>query len=200
MVMGQGVFESPAILDNGGDVVSTINITDAGFIQDIRVTILGIQHTNVGDLVAELRYLGPGGPSGPGGQPAYLFFRPNVDMTNTLGSRGNLDGNYTFTTDPSDANFWSETAIPDDETVNDELDYFASDINGDFHDLSGPNFFGGFNTVGEWQLVIRDDNSFGLNEGSVEGWNIKFVVTPIPEPSAALVGALAVLIGFRRSR
>jgi hypothetical protein len=200
MIWGQAPFVNGDILDAGGDVLSTITITDPGIIQEIRVTIQGIEHTNVGDLVVELRFLGPGGPSGSGGNPAYLFFRPNVDSINTLGSRGNLDGDYTFTTDPTDANFWTESAIPDDQVVPPELDYFASDTNGDFHDLAGPDFFGGFNTLGDWQLVIRDENAFGNNEGSVVAWTIEFTATAIPEPTAGFVFVSLLLLSFRRRR
>ena len=199
-ISGEGLFEDVNIPEDGS-VFSTITIMDAGLIEDITITIQGIEHTNVGDLIAELRFLGNDPPPGPGGgNPAYLFFRPNVDDTDLLGSRGNLDGNYTFTTNQNDANFWSESAIPDDDTVDSSLLYFASDTNGDFHDLAGDDFFGGLNTVGLWQLVISDANDFGNNIGSVAGWRIDFGATVIPEPGAFVVLAFTVAALVRRRR
>ncbi len=183
-IVESGTFDSPSLSDNGEAAVSTITIMDQGLIQDISVTINNLQHTSVGDLVAELRFVELGG--GGGGNPAYLFFRPNLEP-GTIGSRANVSGNYTFTTDEDDESFWSESAIPDDETVDTSLDYFASDENGEFHDLAGPQFFGAMNVQGLWQLYIRDVEDFGNNEGSVEGWTIQFHVTAIPEPSCGVL-------------
>ena len=104
-IEGTGIFANGELSDNNPEVVSTITITDSGIIKNISVTINGFEHTNTGDLIAELRYLGPGGPSGPGGEPAYLFFRPNVDAGDLVGSQGDLEGNYTFTDDPNHADF-----------------------------------------------------------------------------------------------
>ena len=185
-IQGQASFNETQIVDGDDGVFSTVSIAESGIIQDVSVTIENINHTSVGDLVAELRFLGNGGPSGPGGNPAYLFFRPNVDDSGLLGSRSNLDGSYTFTTNGNDSSFWTESSIPDDEVVNNQIDYFASDADGNFHDLAGPDFFEGFDAQGDWQLVIRDENAFGLNEGSVEGWSIEFHVNAIPEPSTAV--------------
>ena len=146
--------------------------------------------------------MGPGGPSGPGGNPAFLFNRPNVDATNVGGAQSNLFGTYTFTDNPNDANFWNESAIPDNQDVPTANPFFASDVNGDFHDLAGPNFFGGFDVQGQWELIITDANT-GLaqnNDGSVIGWTVEFHVQNIPEPSSSAIAALAVfcLAGRRR--
>ena len=190
-VSGSGTFENGALVDDpmNNEVFSVVTITETGFIQDISITITGLEHTNTGDLIAQLRFLDQ---NQEGGEPAYVFFRPNVDVANTLGSRANLNGDYTFTSDQTDASFWSESALPDDETVDDSVEFFTSDSNGDFHDLSGPSFFGGLNVAGEWQLSIMDANAFGNNEGSVVGWTIDFDVVAIPEPSTTIVTVLAV--------
>ena len=143
------------------------------------------------------------GPSGPGGEPAYLFFRPNVDEVDVIGSRGNLNGSYTFTDDPADADFWSESAIPDDMDIPDTTPFFASDVDGLYHDLGGPGFFDGINVQGDWQLIITDANT-GVNEnndGTVRSWTVEFHVTPIPEPgSAAMIGLAAVVALSRRRK
>ena len=160
-IEGTGVFANTELSDANNEVMNTITITDSGIIKNISVTINDIQHSNTGDLIAELRYLGPGpgGPSGPGGEPAYLFFRPNVDDVNSVGSRGNLNGSYTFTDNPQDADFWSESAIADDMDVPDSTPFFASDVDGLYHDLGGPGFFDGLNVRGDWQLIITDANT-----------------------------------------
>lgn len=194
-VSGSGTFGTTAITDANNEVFSTVSIAESRTITDISVTIEGLEHSNAGDLIAELRFLGPGGPA----NPAFLFFRPNVDGTGTLGSLSNLNGDYTFTSDPSDSDFWAESSIPDDETVSDSEDFFFSDPGGDFNDLSSSEFFGGLSTQGEWQLVITDGNSFGNNEGSVQGFTINFETIPEPSTGLVLLG-LGAFFGARRRK
>jgi len=194
-VTGSGTFGNTAITDANNEVFSTISISESRVITDISITIEGLEHTNTGDLIAELRFLGAGGPA----NPAFVFFRPNVDNTGTLGSLSNLNGNYTFTSDASDADFWAESSIPDDETVSDNQNFFFSDEAGDFNDLASNEFFGGQSTAGQWQLVITDANTFGVNEGSVQAWTIDFET--IPEPTTGLILAgLGAFFGVRRNR
>ncbi len=198
-ISGQANFADPTIL-NPGSVFSTITIMESGIIEDISVTIEGIEHTNVGDLIAELRFLGddPGG----GTVPAYLFFRANVDGTKLPGSLSNLDGDYTFTTNDADRDFWSETAgASDDQIVDGTLPFFASDENGDFHDLAA-DFFGGLNAQGQWQLIITDANGSGNPNltGSVQGWTLNFEVSAIPEPGSAVILVVATCATVVRRR
>lgn len=199
LIGGSGNFDNTQILDNTEGVFSTISIAEQGSIQDISITIEGIQHTSVGDLIAQIRFLGdnPGGDT-PADTP-FLFFRPNF-KPGFLGSRSDLDGDYTFTSDPNDARFWTEAGIPDDEVIDSDLDYFASDANGDFLDLAGPEFFQGFNTQGDWQIFIFDAEEFGNNEGSVQSWSIQFHVNPIPEPSSLAAIITAGAFCLRRKR
>lgn len=194
-VSASGTFDTTAITDANNEVFSTVSISESRIITDISITIEGLQHTNTGDLIAELRFLGAGGPT----NPAFLFFRPNVDGTGTLGSLSNLNGDYTFTSDITDADFWAESSIPDDEVVSDSQDFFFSDEAGDFNDLSSNAFFGGQSTAGQWQLVITDANSFGNNEGSVQGFTIDFETIPEPATGLILVG-LGTFFGVRRRR
>ena len=99
--------------------------------------------------------------------------------------------------------FWFESAIPDEDIVPDQMPYFASDVDGIYHDLGGPGFFDGFNAQGDWQLVITDANT-GVNEnndGTVQGWTVEFHVTQIPEPGTATIAIFAtMLLGCRRRR
>ena len=190
-----GTFDDGAILDGSAGVFSTVSIQEQGIIEDVSITINGIQHSSVGDLIAELRFLGPDGPS----EPAFVFHRPNA-INGTLGSRSNLDGDYTFSDDENDSSFWSESALPDDETVPTDLVYFQSDENGDPIDLGGPEFFEGVNSAGQWQLVIIDDEDFGNNEGTVEGWTLQFHISAIPEPTSTGMIAITVLLLTRRRR
>ena len=203
IIGGSEGFVNGDILDAPDNtVMSTITITESGSIEDITVTIEGIEHTNVGDLIAELRFLGDNGPD----EPAYLFFRPNVDGQDFLGSRSNFGdgqgGRGTYSFGSTGADLWEESAIGDEEDVP-QQQYFTSDELGLPHDLGGSEFFEGFNTQGQWQLVITDANDFGFNEGFVESWSIEFdaVVDAIPEPSSALLivcGAAAVASRRRR--
>lgn len=205
VIEATNLFANTELSDANTQVSNTITITDTGIIKSLSVTINNLEHTAAGDLIAELRFLGPGGPSGPGGEPAYLFFRPNVDDIDVNGSLSNLNGDYTFSDDPNGANFWTESAIPDDETVPDNLTYFASGENAEFNDLGGVGggFFGGFDVAGDWQLIVTDANT-GItenNDGTVGGWTIEFHVEPIPEPTTgAIVALVAGFAAMRRRR
>lgn len=205
VIEGTTIFETTELSDDNNQVSSIINITDTGIVKNISVTINNLEHTSAGDLVAELRFLGPGGPSGPSGEPAYLFFRPNVDGLPIEGSDSNLNGDYTFTDNPDDANFWLEAAATNDmETISDQQAYFASDIGGNFNDIGGVGggFFGGFNVAGDWQLIITDANT-GINEnndGTVTGWTVEFHVQQVPEPATGAIVALAAGFAAMRRR
>lgn len=195
-VGGQQFFtNSGTITDVDNQIMSTISIAETGIITDISVTLEGVNHSEAGDLIAELRFLGAGGPT----EPAFIFFRPNVDGAPVQGSLASLNGNYTFTSDNTDADFWAESSLPDDESVPTNQEFFFSDEGGDFNDLSSSQFFGGQQVQGPWQLVITDANAFGNNEGSVQSWSIEFET--IPEPSTALVlCGLGTLVAIRRRK
>ena len=182
-------------------IVSIINIMENEIIKDISVTVNDLQHSSLGDLTIELRYLGPVTTNNFGTAP--LLDRVGVEGTGLPGDKSNLDGNYSFTsnfgTDP-DISFWSEAAnTPEDEVVNPDIDYFASDDTGNFFDIG--DFFAGNSTFGQWELRIADLNDLGNEIGSVDSFTINFESNAVPEPSTAAILCLAGLgLATRRRR
>lgn len=191
--------ENTPIPDDGADTVgisSIINIMENEIVEDICVTINGIEHTSLGDLTAEIRYLGPNN----GGTSEFVPIFDRVGGGDgLLGDNSNLFGNYTFTSNPNDSDFWSEAAnTPEEVVVNAGNTYFATDSTSALSDIG--EAFRGFNTAGQWELRIRDLNSLGDEVGTVDSFTLDLKTSAIPEPtSAALLclGGLA-LAGRRR--
>ena len=198
------------IPDNGASsdgVVSIISILDVEIIQDVSFTIHDLKHSSLGDLVAQVRYVGTGTGNGGGNNPnsAPLFFRVGVEGTALPGDKSNLLGDYTFTSnflvDP-DTSLWSEAAnTAEEDVVDPNINYYASDATGAFFDIK-KHWFGG-TTSGDWELKLIDQNDFGSEIGSFDGWTINFdSTTAIPEPAGAtaiFVGGIAILLRRRRN-
>lgn len=209
-----GTFQTITDITPGGFITSiprTINVVDNEVIQDISVTIEGLQHTFAGDLVASLSRTDTNGvlttiqlfdriqrANGPGGN---------------FGDSSDFDGNYTFSSfeaDPTNASnpasIWSEADnIPTSDVISPSLpsqlvanaffdsipnSYFATDaIETPLSFATNPNGtnrFAGQTTQGQWTFRIQDENL--NNVGSFTGVTINFET--VPEPGSA--GLLAV--------
>lgn len=191
----------------------TINVIENEVIQDISVTIEGLQHTFAGDLVASLSRTEADGTQ----TTIQLFDR--IQLANgpagNFGDSSDFDGNYTFSSieaDPTNgsnpASIWSAADdIPTDQVIPTSLSsqlvantffdsipnsYFATDsIETPLSFATNPdgtNRFAGQSTQGQWDFVIQDQNL--NNVGSFTGVTINFRSTAIPEPGS--VGLLAV--------
>ena len=199
----------------------TINVVENEIIQDVSVTIEGLEHTFAGDLVASLTRLNADGTPGPSIQ---LFDR--IQLANgppgNFGDSSNFSGNYTFSSIESDptnainpASIWSAaddipttdviptsqpsqlTAATFAETI--QNSYFATDnvetplSFATFGD--GTNRFAGLSTAGTWIFQIQDQNA--QNEGSFTGVTINFQsAAAIPEPGSAGLLAVGAVGGF----
>lgn len=195
------IAENTDIPDDGpgtDGIVSIINIMENEIIEDVCVTLNGIEHTSLGDLTAEIRYLGPNN----GGTSPYvpLFDRVAVEGTGLPGDNSNLFGNYTFTSDSTDQDFWSEAAsTPEEIVVNAGFDYFASDDTGAFFDI-GAAFAGG-TTAGQWEFRIRDLNDLGDEVGRIDSWTLELKTSVVPEPTSAVLLCLSgFAMAMRRRR
>ena len=223
-----GTFQTITDITPGGFITSiprTINVVDNEVIQDISVTIEGLQHTFAGDLVASLSRTDANGvltsiqlfdriqrANGPGGN---------------FGDSSNFDGNYTFSSfeaDPANASnpasIWSEAdSIPTTDTIPVSLasqltantffdsipgSYFATDaIETPLSFATNPNGtnrFAGQSTQGAWTFRIQDENL--NNVGSFTGVTINFQSTAIPEPGSVglLIGAVGLVCLRRRKK
>jgi len=201
-------------------VPRNITVVENEIIQDVSVTIEGLNHTFAGDLVATLTRLDSNG----------LVVGPSIDLFNRIqvangpagnpGDSSDFNGSYTFASfDPTNlanpSSIWSAAddftqdefipntipgAQPTFSTFNQTIgnSYFASDEVETPLDFA--SVFGGQSTQGIWQVQISDQNI--ENVGSFTGVTINFDSVPVvPEPGSIgllAAGALGFLVRRRR--
>ena len=205
------------------DVVRTITVTQNEIIQDIAVTIEGLNHTFLGDLVATISKVDSSGNviTGANGNllSATLFSRVQVSQgpLGFPGSSSNFNGDYTFVDqtgvgrNPRD--LWAEVELedssfevlpsqPNQSTIN----QFSSIVPGAFfatdsvdNPVSLANIFAGESTEGTYEFRIRDERDTA--EGSFTGVTLNFQSIAVPEPAMGLMAvALGGLFLTRRRR
>jgi subtilisin-like proprotein convertase family protein len=180
--------------NNASGILSTINISQNQLITgNLQVSIRGLSHTYVGDLVATL--------TGPDGTVVTLYNR--IGRVNTaFGDSSNFNGNYTFLDTPVNANgsnIWTEAALGNTNYNLRSGQFRATNANSSLSTLITPSFLGK-STLGNWQLRISDVAA--TDTGTFTSWGISMSsVSAVPEPSSlahlALVG-MAVLSRYRR--
>ena len=198
----------------------TISISQNEMIQDLSITVEGLQHNFAGDLVAILRKVDPASPTRASLAASNIFNRINGGTEDSnFGSSLNpgQGANYTFTSTGgpaaiSPSNIWTvgatlgpDAPIPSSSSsVEGNAIYSASNSNvvGN-NQVSLANAFNGQTTGGEWEFLIRDENNQGIN-GSFTGITLNFESTPIsaiPEPGSVGLLAMASLgLCMRRRR
>lgn len=207
----------------GGNVTSqlrTINIVQNELIRDVSVTIEGLQHTWVGDLVATLRKVGPGNSTLASTTLFNRILRDGIgpgDSSN-FGDGNGGGGNYTFVSreaDPTNAsnpdNIWSVADddntlfdIPESQAVQLTASTFAQTLQNSYAavnesgvELSLANAFAGQSTAGTWEFRIEDQ--MNREVGSFTGVTLNF--SAVPEPSSlGLLAAGAVGFFYLRRR
>lgn len=167
-----------AIPDNSaagpGSASSSIVITDAGSVQDLTVTLTGMNHTWVGDLIITLSN---------GSSSIDLINRTGNGPTSTFGFSWNLDGDYTF-----------------DDAAGQSFEGFGNPgtgvilSSGSYAPEGALSSFNGGSLAGTWTLSISD-NATG-DTGGLSGWTL----TNVPAPSAVALLGLGGLVAGRRRR
>lgn len=217
-----GIFQTITDITPAGFITSiprTINVVENEVIQDISVTIEGLEHTFAGDLVASLSRTESDGTV----TSIQLFDRIQVanGPPGNFGDSSNFSGNYTFSSfeaDPTNgsnpASIWSAADdIPTTDTIPvsqsgqltsstffDSIpnSYFATDsIENPLSfatNADGTNRFAGQSTAGQWNFQIQDQNR--ENVGSFTGVTINFQSTAVPEPGSVGLLALGAVGGF----
>jgi subtilisin-like proprotein convertase family protein len=168
---------------------STITIGADEVIKNIKVTITGLSHTWVGDLIARLH--------GPDGNSVDLFHRTGLaggGKGGCCGDSSDVAGTYMFfDTAPGD---WWSAALGTTGPVP-PGSYWPTTADGAFDSLKTK--FAGGSTAGAWTLSIGD--WAGGDTGGWSGWSIEITSNVIPEPTSfGLLAGLAGLAFIRRRR
>lgn len=167
-----GVYTSPggSILDNAPDspLVVSFNVTEAGPLASLDVTLTGLTHTWAGDLIATL--------TAPDGTFANLMSRPG---TGTFGDSTDFGGDYRFIDGGADL-VAGLTALPG-TAVLPGGDYQATVLLNDA--------FASTSMLGTWTLAISD-NALG-DVGALGSASLS--VTAVPEASTFAMFGLGLL-------
>jgi subtilisin-like proprotein convertase family protein len=153
---------------------SSIVVSGAGSVQGLTVTLQGMSHTWVGDLIISLSN---------GSTSIDLINRPGVPELGTVGFSWNLLGDYTF----------DDAAGTTFESIGNGVGSTFNLPSGSYAPEQALSGFNGGSFNGTWTLTISDNA--GLDTGNLQGWTL----TNVPAPSAlALLGLGGVVAGRRR--
>ena len=187
------------ITDNNATGISQdLTISDTSTINDLTVTINGLTHTYVGDLIATFTKVGSG-------TTVDLFNRVRkFSQDNGYGDSSNLDGNYSFNISGSD--LWAAAYSVDDSTNIAAGTYFPSTSKSWGENTvaraSSPTLsnFSNQSLSGTWRLTISD-NGAG-DTGSFQSFTVSGDATTsaVPEP-LTILGAMTAAgfgVAFKR--
>ena len=171
---------------------SVINVTDDFIVKDITISLVGLTHTWIGDLVVSITKMdGGANPS------QFLFNRVGKTVATTgFGDSSNLGGTYSFN-DAFTGNLWTAAEGGGTDFTVPGGNYFASGALSSSQVLLKPTF-AGLHGVGMWKITIVD--AAGGDLGSLGSWTLTFEKNPVPAPGALALLGLAGLAGSRRRR
>ena len=192
-----------------GNATSTITITaeDSFTIGDLAVSINGLTHTWVGDLIATISHTDASGDT----EVATLFNRVGRGDFPGDGDASNFDGDYVFAS--TGASLWTESAqgssgngtqgeIDDDFVITPGT--YANVNSLGFDNNTDPNtpsptslaaIFAGRQSEGEWVLRITDNDVNDI--GSFASTALQFTeATAVPEPGSLGLAVVASVGGF----
>lgn len=168
-----------------GVFTSDIVVGDSGSLQDITVTLGGLNHTWSGDLVATIQHV-------ESGLTQTLFARVGKTAATTgFGDSSNFNGDYSFN-DSFAGNLWLAAEGGGTDFIIPGGNYFASaELTG--AQVSLLSIFGGQEISGTWRLSIED--FAGGDTGSLGSWTLDLVV---PAPAGLALLAMGGVVRRRR--
>jgi subtilisin-like proprotein convertase family protein len=199
-----GVVTSDIVITDPGLICSsTLQPLDCNEANFVTVTIGGLQHPFVGDLIATLTDVTPGIS-----QDLFNRIVKNPIDPSDFGCNCEFNGTYSFS-DPSSSFPGDIWTVASGLNAGDTLpsgNYWTTTA-GSNTPTSFSAAFGGLPAAGTWRLTISDNSpDVPPDSGSFLGWTLSLDVadtTPVPEPSfatpAGLLGLAFVLFQRRRS-
>lgn len=139
-----------SIPDGSGSFQDDIIVTENFNITDVTVTIKGLVHTWVGDLVVRLRHLETG-------TVVELFRQPGQPQFSSSGYSSDLKGDYSFN---DNFNIDIEAAAAQSPII----------PSGNYASLQSLSAFCGQMSAGTWQLIINDCSAG--DSGSLGSWSL----------------------------
>lgn len=170
------------VIPDNGSIESLIQINQHERILSASFSIIGLDHSWIGDLIISVAH-------STSGKTATLMHR--VGTTSTTGSTGDSsDVNGTYTFRDGNPSIWTAAAGGDTNYV----------VPGGTYDASGENeavvsldqIFAGETTAGTWTFTLADAN--GTQEGEFLQTSLSMV--SVPEPGAAWLLAGMLVGGF----
>lgn len=166
-----------------------IDIDDDFIVKDLTISLVGLTHTWIGDLIVSIEKVGSGASQ-------FLFNRVGSTTVTGVGDSSNLGGTYNFN-DAFTGDLWAAAAAGGTGVTVPGGNYFASAALSPNQVFLKPTFEN-LTGAGTWRLKISDNA--GADLGSLGSWSISFVKNPIPAPGALALLGLAGLAGGRRRR
>lgn len=175
-------------IQDNASVSSDIIVGNVGSIAgSVQVTLIGLQHSFVGDLVVTLTHL-------ESGTSIDLFNRVGRVGGTGSGDSANLSGSYTFAGGAS-GDLWGQALSSTDTAfVIPGGSYFPTTVDG------VPTSFGlfiGLGMGGTWRLTISD--LANGDTGSLTGWQLSADVA-VPEPSSAVTLLFGLILAALRMK
>jgi subtilisin-like proprotein convertase family protein len=164
---------------------SIVNVVDDVIIDDISITVSGLQSTWIGDLI--IRLVGPS-------FSADLMHRVGTANGRDIGDASDMNGDYIFA--DSGLDLWAAARAAaralGREGVVGAGTYSATSLAGATVSLS--DIYSGAMSAGDWSLVVSDNVGGDLNQFDAWTLNITYSdVTSVPVPSTLAIFALGVI-------
>ncbi len=160
--IGSGAVIPDGVIDGPPGVVTTDIVVAASYIVgDVTVSLVGLTHTWIGDLVVTLTHL-------PTGSTQTVMHRVGLPGQTQFGDSSNLNGTYAFN-DFFEGGLWATAAQGGTNWIVPSGSYFPSAA-GSPAPVSLLTVFGGKPALGTWRLTVSDNA--GGDFGAFLAWTL----------------------------